>query len=71
MALIRQMVKHENECVGCPKEMGCLGRFCPNRNVPHLYCDHCKDEVDALYYWHTQEWCIDCILKDLEKVEVE
>lgn len=65
------MITYENECVGCPKEMGCLGDSCPNRNVPRLYCDNCKDEVDALYYWDGQELCIDCIIKDLEKVEVK
>ena len=59
----------ENECVGCPKEMGCLGESCPNRHVTRFYCDKCDCETD-LYYYDGQELCIDCIEKLLEKVEV-
>ena len=39
------MIKYENDCVGCPPEIGCLGSSCPNRNVPHTYCDRCSDEA--------------------------
>lgn len=63
------MVEYENECVGCPPEMGCMGSSCPNRNVPHYYCDECGDET-SLYYYDDKELCIDCIKKLLEKVEV-
>lgn len=38
-------VKYENECVHCPKEIGCMGDACPNRNVPHYYCDECGEEI--------------------------
>ena len=58
-----------DECVGCPKEMGCLGEICPNRNVTRLYCDKCNEETD-LYYYDGQELCIDCIIEQLEQVEV-
>ena len=64
------MVKYENECVGCPTELGCLGSACPNRNVPHLYCDECKDEVETLYHYDGKELCLECIEKMLEKVKV-
>ena len=40
------MIKYVNECVGCPKEMGCLGDSCPNRHVPYIYCDICHKEID-------------------------
>ena len=63
------MVEYENECVGCPPEMGCMGSSCPNRNVPHYYCDECGDET-SLYYYDDKELCIDCIKEKLEKVEV-
>ena len=39
-------VCYENECVSCPKEMGCLGQMCPHGKVKKLYCDECKDEAD-------------------------
>lgn len=62
------MKKLENECVGCPPEIGCFGSSCPNRNVPHYYCDKCEEEA-PLYHYDGQELCIDCIEKELEKVE--
>ena len=52
------MVKYEDECVGCPKELGCMGSACPNRNVPHFYCDKCGEEVDEFY---EDALCIDCV----------
>ena len=61
------MVKYENECVGCPPEMGCLGSFCPNIRVPHFYCDDCGEE-EQLYYFEGRELCLDCIEKLLDKV---
>ena len=63
------MKKVFNECVDCPKEMGCMGAACPHRNVTRFYCDKCGDETQ-LYYYNGQELCIDCIEKRLEKVEV-
>lgn len=65
------MVKYENECVGCPTELGCFGSFCPNRNVPHFYCDECKEDVEELFKWDDKQLCIDCIKKKLEKIEPE
>lgn len=54
------MKKLENECVGCPKEIGCFGSTCPNRNVAHFYCDKCNNE-DVLYEYEGGEYCIECI----------
>lgn len=55
----------ENECVGCPPDMGCLGDACPKRSVAHFYCDKCDAEVDPedLYEVDDVDLCIDC-LKD-------
>lgn len=61
------MIKKENECVGCPPEMGCLGSSCPNRNVLRFYCDECGDETQ-LYDFDGEELCIDCIEKRLDKI---
>ena len=58
----------EDECVGCPPEIGCLGSSCPYKNVVHYYCDDCGEETQ-LYYYDGKELCIDCIEKTLEKVE--
>ena len=57
------MIKCENECVGCPKEMGCLGDGCPNRNVKLAYCDRCCADCEEL--------CKECLLKTFEKITLE
>jgi hypothetical protein len=64
------MIKFENGCVSCPPEIGCLGCTCPYINVPHYYCDKCKDEVEVLYHYNGEQWCEDCILKDCGEVDV-
>lgn len=63
------MVTYEDECVGCPAEMGCLGSTCIYRNVPHYFCDICKDEVyyEDLYYYDDKEICWDCLLQLVPK----
>lgn len=61
------MVQIENECVGCPPEIGCLGSSCPQRHVPHYYCDDCGDE-EKLYWFQGLQLCIDCIKYRLEEV---
>lgn len=61
------MIRIENDCVGCPPEMGCLGDGCPYRNVPCYYCDECG-ENETLYHFDGEELCIDCIKKRLEEV---
>ena len=65
------MIVYEDECIGCPPGQGCLGNTCPNRNVPHLYCDKCKDEMDTLYHWDGEQWCMFCIEKSLDKVKAK
>ena len=62
------MIIIENECVECPPDIGCLGDSCPYKNVPRLYCDECEEE-NQLYWWDGRQLCLDCIEKQLEKVE--
>ena len=62
------MKKIENECVGCPPELGCKGSSCPNRNVTRFYCDECRQE-ETLYYYSGEELCLDCIAGRLETVK--
>lgn len=60
------MIKYENQCVDCPKEMGCLGNSCRYRNVPVYYCDTCGDEadyeIDGDHYCeqHAKEYVEEC-----------
>lgn len=60
---------YENECCGCATPAyPCMGNNCPRRNVPHLYCDECKDDVEELYKLDGKELCADCALERLEKI---
>ena len=63
------MVTYENECVGCPPEIGCLGTACPNRNVKHLYCDKCGYEAEKLYKYDGEELCEECLLERFDTIE--
>lgn len=58
----------ENECVGCPPELGCFGNACPNRNVVRIYCDRCNAET-KLYRYYGEEICGECLLEEFEVVE--
>lgn len=60
------MVKYEDDCVGCPTEMGCLGTSCPNQNVPHWYCDKCGSESDELRDYYGEEFCFHCWKEEIE-----
>lgn len=58
------MIKYENQCVGCPTEMGCIGSACKYMDVPVFYCDECKSDVDKLYEFNGYEYC-DCCLAEI------
>lgn len=62
------MKKIENECVGCPPELGCFGNSCPMRNVIRFYCDRCGEE-DKLYNYYGYEVCADCLLEEFDVIE--
>ena len=62
-------VTFENECVGCPPEIGCLGDSCPNRKVAHYFCDKCDAEVslEDLYEVDDEDLCEDCLKEKFRK----
>ena len=62
------MIEIVDECVGCPKEMGCLGKACPYMNVPVYTCDHCGETVEKLRDFCGEEWCEKCILDEFPVV---
>lgn len=61
------MKKIENECVGCPQEMGCIGNACPYKRVTHFYCDQCGED-GAMYVIDNEDLCEECAEKYLEEV---
>lgn len=62
------MIKYEDECVDCGKP--CLGDSCPNRKVPHTYCDECGDEADELRELDGEQLCTACLCARFLLVEV-
>ena len=65
-------IRYEDECCSCATEnYPCMGSSCPNRNVPHLYCDKCEKEVEDLYKTEDGELCAECVLKMFEKVRID
>ena len=65
-------IRYEDECCGCAVPgYPCLGSECPNRHVPHLYCDKCEDEVEELYKTENGELCAICVLEMYEKVRID
>ena len=67
-----KMIKYENDCVGCPPHMGCLGDACPNRNVPYYFCDKCGQDTDPddLHDVEGEMICRDCLFKMFPKISV-
>lgn len=61
------MIRIENECVGCPPEIGCFRNSCPYWAVKRYYCDNCEDER-KLYWFNGKQLCIGCIEEQLEEV---
>lgn len=55
------MIEYEDNCVGCPKEMGCLGDTCPKRHEKSIYCDHCGCDLQNEYIeYDGGEYCEEC-----------
>ncbi len=62
------MIIYEDMCVGCPPEIGCLGKSCPYKKVPVPYCDQCGDT--AIYHVDEFDLCEDCF-KEYVKEELD
>ena len=65
---------YEDECCDCAVPgYPCLGSSCPNRHVPHYFCDACEDEFEPeeLYYDDVtdEELCSHCFLKRYKTVK--
>ena len=66
------MIKYEDECVGCPPEIGCVGNACGYRNVKHLYCDKCGEDCEELYIDdYDNQVCEDCLKKQFDKITLD
>ena len=55
------MIQYLNECCDCAAPgYPCQGDSCPRRHVPHLFCDHCGQEVNELFHVDGEQVCEDC-----------
>ena len=59
------MMIREDHCVGCPKEMGCIGSAGMYKDVPVYYCDNCDGDVYADYRIDGIDMCEECAEKYL------
>lgn len=64
------MLKFKSECVDCHGEIGCLRDSCPKRNIPHLICDCCCEDVEELYEYDGEQLRKDCLLDAVPKIEI-
>lgn len=66
------MIRYEDECVGCPPHMGCIGNSCQYMHVPHYFCDVCECETDPdnLYDVNGDMVCSDCLPDVFPKISV-
>lgn len=66
------MHRYENQCCDCAvPAYPCMGNSCPLRRVLVTECDKCGNSEDTLYHWNGGEYCLDCIIQDLDLQEVE
>lgn len=63
------MVKYQDECVGCPREIGCLGNACPHIHVPVYYCDKCgrDTEYEHLRRLEGGDICTSCFFDTVDE----
>ena len=47
-----------------------MGSACPNRHVPHFYCDKCGEDVEELYKVDGEELCEECLKDNFEKSRI-
>lgn len=53
------MIIYTDECVDCG--LPCLGSGCPLRNIPHYYCDICREELVETEIAYCDDDYIECI----------
>lgn len=61
------MIQTENHCIGCPKDIGCIGTACRYVNVVVCYCDECGND-EAIYEINGQDFCANCVEEYLKNV---
>lgn len=66
------MVITVDNCTGCRTIFGnCLRTACPNRARKIVVCDDCGVESNELYKYNDKILCIECLIDQFEKLDVE
>lgn len=68
-----KILQSVGNCVMCPREMGCLGRSCPEREGVILRCEGCGREVAEAEYEENNGLCRVCekLLRRKENDELD
>ena len=64
------MLKYEDRCCNCATGgYPCMGRGCPNIDVPVYYCDKCGGELypKEMYEADGKDLCRDCLFEIFRK----
>lgn len=62
------MIKYENHCCSCAvSAYPCIGKSCPNVDVPVYYCDCCDNNIHAEYEIEGSHYCNECTKEYLEE----
>ena len=62
------MIIRESDCCDCG--LPCIGFSCKYFETIRCVCDNCQSDMEDLYWWEDEQLCIDCIIEQLEKVEI-
>lgn len=63
------MIKYENDCVDCG--LPCRGSSCHYRNVKHLYCDICGEDIEELFEHEGEQYCYECLMNAVKKITLD
>lgn len=57
-------------CVGCPPEIGCMGKACPQCWKYIITCDMCKRQTNDVWRVDGVDLCQDCMFFHPEIVHI-
>lgn len=55
-----KLIYDKGNCVGCPPEMGCMGKDCPQCWETKMICDICGGECSEVWKADGADYCEDC-----------
>lgn len=62
------MLVYEDHCIEVCQS--CQPTYCKYLDVPKHICDKCGEQK-TVYRWQGEEFCLDCIIEDLELEKID